>query len=157
MSVVVVGVGSNLGAREALIRGAGALLSARGGIEVRGVSEIYETEPLGPPQPRYLNAAFRMEPTLAPAELLHVLLRTERRLGRRRVPDERWGQTVNAVLSLEPGAGVTDDELVAHARTQIAAYKTPKRIFRVDSILRGPNGKPDYQWARKTAEESVGS
>ncbi len=73
------------------------------------------------------------------------------------LPDERWGQTVNAVLSLEPGAGVTDDELVAHARTQIAAYKTPKRIFRVDSILRGPNGKPDYQWARKTAEESVGS
>ena len=63
MSVVVVGVGSNLGAREALIRGAGALLNARGGIEVRGVSEIYETEPLGPPQPRYLNAAFRLETT----------------------------------------------------------------------------------------------
>jgi 2-amino-4-hydroxy-6-hydroxymethyldihydropteridine diphosphokinase len=91
VSVVVVGVGSNLGAREALIRGAGALLNARGGIEVREVSEIYETEPLGPPQPRYLNAAFRLETTLAPAELLRVLLRTERRLGRRRVPDERWG------------------------------------------------------------------
>ena len=73
------------------------------------------------------------------------------------LPDERWGQTVNAVLSLEPGADVADDDLVAHARTQIAAYKTPKRIFRVDSIMRGPNGKPDYQWAQKTAEELAAS
>ncbi|TNF60985.1 MAG: 2-amino-4-hydroxy-6-hydroxymethyldihydropteridine diphosphokinase [Deltaproteobacteria bacterium] len=91
MSVVVVGVGANLGAREASIRSAHALLSARERIEVGKVSEIYETEPLGPPQPRYLNAAFRLETTLCPRELLHVLLRTERRLGRRRVPDERWG------------------------------------------------------------------
>ncbi|MGB1654795.1 MAG: AMP-binding enzyme, partial [Acidimicrobiales bacterium] len=68
------------------------------------------------------------------------------------LPDERWGQTVTAVLSLEPDADVTDDELVAHARNQIAAYKTPKRILRVDAVVRGPNGKPDYQWARTTAE-----
>lgn len=72
------------------------------------------------------------------------------------LPDERWGQTVNAVLSIEPGATPTDDDLIAHARTKIAAYKTPKRIFRVDSILRGPNGKPDYQWAKKTAENLAG-
>ncbi len=91
MNVVVVGVGSNLGAREASIRCASVLLNAREGIEVREVSTIYETEPLGPPQPRYLNAAFRLETTLAPPELLSVLLRTERRLSRHRVPDERWG------------------------------------------------------------------
>ena len=91
MSIVVVGVGSNLGAREASIRGACALLDAREEIEVRGVSAIYETEPVGPPQPRYLNAAFRLETTLSSPELLRVLLRTERRLGRHRVPDQRWG------------------------------------------------------------------
>jgi len=91
VNVVVVGVGSNLGAREASIRAACALLSAREGIVVREVSKIYETEPLGPPQPRYLNAAFRVETLLTPPELLRVLLRTERRLGRHRVPDERWG------------------------------------------------------------------
>ncbi len=88
---MVVGVGSNLGAREASIRCARVLLDAREGIDVRQISEIYETEPLGPPQPRYLNAAFRLETTLSPSELLSVLLRTERRLGRHRVPDERWG------------------------------------------------------------------
>ena len=91
MSVVVVGVGSNLGAREAAIRCARVLLNAREGIEVRDVSKIYETEPLGPPQPRYLNAAFRLETMLPPPELLGTLLRTERRLGRHRARNERWG------------------------------------------------------------------
>lgn len=91
MSAVVIGVGSNLGAREASIRTASALLDARDGIEVTAVSKIRETDPLGPPQPRYLNAAFRLETSLSPRQLLRVLLRTERRLGRRRVPDERWG------------------------------------------------------------------
>jgi 2-amino-4-hydroxy-6-hydroxymethyldihydropteridine diphosphokinase len=91
MSVVVVGVGSNLGAREASIRAAEVLLASREGIDVQRVSEIYETDPLGPPQPRYLNAAFRLRTMLSPRELLHVLLRTERRLGRDRMPDERWG------------------------------------------------------------------
>ena len=91
VSVVVVGVGSNLGAREAAIRCARVLLDARDGIEVREVSAIYETDPLGPPQPHYLNAAFRLETTLQPPDLLSVLLRTERRLGRSRVSGERWG------------------------------------------------------------------
>jgi 2-amino-4-hydroxy-6-hydroxymethyldihydropteridine diphosphokinase len=91
MRAVVVGVGSNLGAREAAIRAARALLHARDGIEVTAVSPMYETEPLGPPQPRYLNAAFRLETERSPIELLSVLLRTERRLGRRRDADQRWG------------------------------------------------------------------
>lgn len=91
MNTVVVGVGSNLGAREAAIRAAHALLDARQGIDVRAVSEIYETEALGPPQPRYLNAALRLDTTLSPTELLRILLRTECRLGRRRVAEERWG------------------------------------------------------------------
>ncbi|MDH3484112.1 MAG: 2-amino-4-hydroxy-6-hydroxymethyldihydropteridine diphosphokinase [Myxococcales bacterium] len=85
------GVGSNLGSREASIRAARALLDAREGIEVTAVSPLYETEPLGPPQPPYLNAAFRLETALAPIELLRVLVRTERRLGRDRKNTERWG------------------------------------------------------------------
>ena len=91
MRSVVVGVGSNLGAREAAIHAARDLLHAREGIEVSAVSPIYETEPLGPPQPRYLNAAFRLQTERSPTELLAVLLRTERRLGRRRHADQRWG------------------------------------------------------------------
>ena len=88
---VVVGVGSNLGAREAAIRCARELLDARDRIAVCDTSPIYETEPLGPPQPHYLNAAFRLQTDLSPPKLLQILLRTERRLGRHRSPERRWG------------------------------------------------------------------
>ena len=66
--------------------------------------------------------------------------------------DPRWGQTVNAVVSIADGAEVSDDDLIAHCRTRIAAYKAPKRIFRVEEFVRSPNGKSDYQWAKMTAE-----
>lgn len=91
MRWVVVGVGANLGGREASIRAAAALLGARPGIDVEQISPLYETEPLGPPQPLYLNAAFRLTSALSPPELLDLLLRTERRLRRRRSQNERWG------------------------------------------------------------------
>ncbi|MBW2189269.1 MAG: 2-amino-4-hydroxy-6-hydroxymethyldihydropteridine diphosphokinase [Deltaproteobacteria bacterium] len=120
MSVVVVGVGSNLGAREASIRGARVLLGAREGIEVDEVSAIYETEPLGPPQPPYLNAAFRLRTTLSPPELLRVLLRTERRLARHRVSDERWGpRSIDLdLLWDERGAYESADLRVPHPELQ---------------------------------------
>lgn len=71
------------------------------------------------------------------------------------LPDPRWGQAVNAVVSIEPGVEVSDDELIAHCRTRIAGYKAPKRIVRVDEFVRSPNGKSDYRWAKATAESSV--
>ena len=91
MSIVIVGAGSNLGARESAIVSAAALLHARPGVEVLDVSALYETPPLGPPQSDYLNAAFRVETDLTPPEILDALLRIERRLSRRRRADLRWG------------------------------------------------------------------
>jgi 2-amino-4-hydroxy-6-hydroxymethyldihydropteridine diphosphokinase len=91
MSTAVIGVGANLGSREASIRAAARLLDARPDVAVVDRSPMYETAPLGPEQPDYLNAAFRVETALAPAELLKVLLRTERRLGRVRRAGVRWG------------------------------------------------------------------
>ena len=69
------------------------------------------------------------------------------------LPDERWGQSVTAVVSLVADAHVSDDELISHTRTKIAAYKSPKLILRVDSVHRGANGKADYTWAKRTAED----
>lgn len=87
----MVGVGTNLGAREAAIRGAARLLDARPGIEVVDVSKLYETQPLGPPQGQFLNAAIRVDTDLEPSALLNTVLRIERRLGRTRRADLRWG------------------------------------------------------------------
>jgi 2-amino-4-hydroxy-6-hydroxymethyldihydropteridine diphosphokinase len=86
-----VGLGANLGDREATIRRALELLDARPGIDVAAVSHLRETEPWGYlDQPRFLNGAAALDTTLDPARLLAALLEVERELGRRR-DGERYG------------------------------------------------------------------
>lgn len=57
------------------------------------------------------------------------------------VPDERWGEAVCAVVALRPGANATADELVAHCRSRLAKYKTPKYVVFVDALPRNAAGK----------------
>jgi len=71
-------------------------------------------------------------------------------------PNARWGEQVTALLQLRPGASVGDDEIVAHARTLVADYKTPKAIFVVDQVVRTPVGKADYKWAKEEALRLIG-
>jgi len=85
-----VGIGSNLGDREAHLSRAVELLSAEDGIVVVAVSEVRETAPVGPvPQGPFLNGAVRVETDLSPRELLERLLAVEERMGRLR--RERFG------------------------------------------------------------------
>jgi 2-amino-4-hydroxy-6-hydroxymethyldihydropteridine diphosphokinase len=80
-----VGVGSNLGDREATVRAAIAALPG-----VVAVSTLRETDPVGVvDQPAFLNGAVVLETELPPRELLELLLAVERDLGRER--RERWG------------------------------------------------------------------
>ena len=68
------------------------------------------------------------------------------------LPDEKWGQSVTAVVALAGDDDVTGAaELVAHCKEHLAGYKCPKRIVFVDRVQRGPNGKPDYRWAAEVA------
>jgi fatty-acyl-CoA synthase len=62
-------------------------------------------------------------------------------------PSEQWGQEVVAVVQLEPGAEVSDEQILAAAAERIARYKLPKAIVRVEKVLRSPAGKADYRWA----------
>jgi 2-amino-4-hydroxy-6-hydroxymethyldihydropteridine diphosphokinase len=84
---VVVGLGANLGDRLATLVSAVHSLESAG--RLTAVSKLYETAPIGPPQPGYLNAAARLETTLEPRRLLETLLDVERRHGR--VRGEKWG------------------------------------------------------------------
>lgn len=80
-----IGLGSNLGDREATLRRALELLGEAPGVEVVAVSSFHETEPWGfAEQPRFLNGAAALETTLSPRDLLGLLLDVERRLGRAR-------------------------------------------------------------------------
>ena len=113
-----VGIGSNLGDRESNLTRAIELLSAEDAIEVSGVSEIRETEPVGPvEQGPFLNGAVRLETDLAPRALLGRLLAIEERMGRVRA--ERFGpRTIDLDLLLygdevvdEPGLTVPHPRL----------------------------------------------
>lgn len=88
--LVAVGLGANLGDRAATLRSAVASLRAlaQPGAAVR-VSRLYETEPVGPPQPRYLNAAIRLGIALPFDALLDALLSIEVAHGR--VRRQKWG------------------------------------------------------------------
>ncbi|MDW3215279.1 MAG: AMP-binding protein [Ilumatobacteraceae bacterium] len=59
------------------------------------------------------------------------------------LPDERFGETVCAVVQVRPGASPTADELIEHCRSRLARYKAPRTIVLVDDLMRAPNGKLD--------------
>jgi 2-amino-4-hydroxy-6-hydroxymethyldihydropteridine diphosphokinase len=85
MTLAYIGLGSNLGDRESLIRRAAELIGAT------RLSEVRETEPWGyEPQPRFLNAVAEIETELPPRRLLDHLLDVEARLGRERI-GPKWG------------------------------------------------------------------
>jgi fatty-acyl-CoA synthase len=60
------------------------------------------------------------------------------------VPDERFGETVAAVVEPVAGQAVDAQQVMAHVRGQLARHKAPRHVMPVDSIGRGPNGKADY-------------
>lgn len=84
-----VGVGSNLGDRWARLALAARMLRATPRVALVRASRVWDAAPLGPPQPRYLNAVLELETGLPPRELLAALQRVERAAGRER--RLRWG------------------------------------------------------------------
>ncbi|WP_368570817.1 2-amino-4-hydroxy-6-hydroxymethyldihydropteridine diphosphokinase [Acinetobacter haemolyticus] len=83
-----IGLGSNLGDSQQILRDAVAKLANIG--EVR-VSRLYQSPPMGPQdQPHYLNAVVQLDTTLTPLDLLDQLQQLEQDAGRVRL--RRWGE-----------------------------------------------------------------
>ncbi len=59
------------------------------------------------------------------------------------VPDDRWVQSVKAIVVLRDGTGATGTELIEHCRSQIASFKKPRTVVFVDALPRS-NGAKDY-------------
>jgi 2-amino-4-hydroxy-6-hydroxymethyldihydropteridine diphosphokinase len=117
MAIAFVGIGSNLGDREAHVRRALELLAAEQGIDVVGVSELRETEPVGPvEQGPFVNGAVRLATELSPRQLLERLLAIEQRLGR--VRKERFGPRTIDLDLLVYGDEMIDEPglIVPHPR-----------------------------------------
>jgi 2-amino-4-hydroxy-6-hydroxymethyldihydropteridine diphosphokinase len=114
-----VGLGSNLGDREATLRRAVDALGELPRTEVRRVSTLRDTEPVGiRDQPRFLNGAVELETELSPQELLEGLLAIERSLGRERSGVPPGGpRTIDLDLLLYGDATIAEPGLeVPHPR-----------------------------------------
>ncbi len=91
MAACLISTGANAGDRAGQIGHALRKLDAHGNVQVVRSSRLYETQPMGGPagQAAFLNGAALLQTTLAPAEVLALMLQVETELGRTR--DVRWG------------------------------------------------------------------
>lgn len=113
--VVYLGLGSNLGDRDAHLRAALAALPPA--VQVTRVSSVYDTEPMHvTAQPRFHNIACEAATALSPRELLAYLKRIESELGRQ--PGERYGpRVIDLDILFYDQIVVSDPDLVIpHAR-----------------------------------------
>ena len=125
MTRAYVGLGANLGDREAALRGAVERLVAAPEVEVVAVSSFRETDPVGPvlDQPRFLNGAVALETTLPARVLLELLLRIEREFGRRREGPPGGPRTLDLDLLLYGDERIEEPGLrVPHPRLHERAF-----------------------------------
>jgi 2-amino-4-hydroxy-6-hydroxymethyldihydropteridine diphosphokinase len=118
---VYLGLGSNLGDRATHLRD--ALAALRPGVIVERVSSVYDTAPVHvTDQPRFLNIAVEGSTILSPADLLNLLKRIERTLGR--TPGIRFGPRVIDldILLYDDLVLQTDEITIPHPRMTERAF-----------------------------------
>lgn len=93
MTIVYLGLGSNVGDREKNLQDALNEISSYEGITVRNISSLYETEPVGvKEQPWFLNAVVELETNLPPMEVLGINKAIEKKLHRKET--YKWGPRI---------------------------------------------------------------
>ncbi len=118
------GLGSNLGDRAENLREAVRRLAATPGVTIVAASPVYETDPVGPPQPVYLNAvvAVALAPAIGPRELYRLAKDIERAMGR--TTGEKWGPRIVDIDILLVGEMVLNepDFIVPHPSLEERAF-----------------------------------
>ncbi|MBI4582319.1 MAG: 2-amino-4-hydroxy-6-hydroxymethyldihydropteridine diphosphokinase [Planctomycetes bacterium] len=127
--VAFIGMGANLGHREATIRAALDRLRQAPGVAAVTSSSLHETAAVGGPagQPPYLNGAARIETTLEPEPLLDLLLNIERMLGR--VRREKWGPRIIDLDLL-----LFDDRVIDTPRLTVPHPRLHERRFVLEPL-----------------------
>jgi 2-amino-4-hydroxy-6-hydroxymethyldihydropteridine diphosphokinase len=123
-----VALGANLGDRAAAIARAVEALRATPSVRVVAVSRLWETAPVGPPQPAYLNAALALDTELDALALLARLHAIEGEAGRTRGEERDQPRTLDLDLLLFGGLVIEAAELVVpHPRMH-------KRVFVLEPL-----------------------
>ncbi len=123
MPETILGLGSNMGDRQANLARAAEAVSKLDGTTIKRVSHIYETEPVGvPDQGKFLNCVAAVTTGLKPSELLRGLLGIEKDMGRIRTV--RWGpRAIDIDILLYEGASMRTGELaIPHPRMWQRAF-----------------------------------
>jgi len=118
-----VGLGSNLGDRQAMLDRALGKLKQHEQIDVLARSEVLETEPLTHNgQAKYLNAVTEIRTSLSPSALLRVLQGIETDMGRSR--QEKWGpRSIDLDLLMFGTEIIQSEELtVPHAQMHLRSF-----------------------------------
>jgi acyl-CoA synthetase (AMP-forming)/AMP-acid ligase II len=68
------------------------------------------------------------------------------------VDDERFGQKVVAIASINENQSIDEASLINETREHISGYKLPKKVIFVENVERAPNGKANYKWAKEIAQ-----
>jgi 2-amino-4-hydroxy-6-hydroxymethyldihydropteridine diphosphokinase len=146
-----IGVGSNVGDRAAHVSFAFDALDRSAGIRLVRRSAIHETAPVGPPgQGPYLNAVVELAVSLAPVELLRVLLDIERRCGRDRATEIRFGPRTLDLDILTWGAAAPGG-----ARIDSPGLVVPHPRMHDRPFVLVPLAELDPELARRAASAAV--
>lgn len=133
-------LGSNVGERAATMATALDLM-AEAGVTVRARSSLYETPPWGPvPQGPYLNQVAEVETTLSARDLLALALDTERRLGRDRANEVRFGpRRIDIDILLYGNETIAEPDLeIPHPRLMERAFAlVPLTEIAPDIVIAG--------------------
>ena len=137
-----IGLGSNVGDREATLRRALEFLAAEAGVALSAVSAFRETEPVGYlDQAHFLNAVAAVDTNLAARNLLDRLLGIERSLGRRRDGPRFGPRTVDLDLLLYGDATIEESGLsVPHPRLAERRFVL-EPLAELDPSLKLPDGR----------------
>ncbi|NBD16545.1 MAG: 2-amino-4-hydroxy-6-hydroxymethyldihydropteridine diphosphokinase [Cyanobacteria bacterium] len=117
-----IALGSNLGESQQILEQAIQQLDTHSEVSVSAVSSWYETLPVGPEQPNYLNGCALLTTSLSPGDLLATLLKIENEFGR--VRQERWG-----ARTLDLDILLYDDQVLATEHLQIPHPRMRERAF----------------------------
>ena len=125
-----VGLGSNLGDREATLRAAVGRLGGLPATEVIGVSTFRDTEPVGYlDQPRFLNGVVELQTALSARELLASLLELERDFGRDRAASPHQGPR-----TLDLDLLVYGDQTIEESGLEVPHPRLHERTFVLEPL-----------------------
>lgn len=117
-----IALGSNLGDSYEILEAALKTLAHWPGLCLEAISNYYETEAVGPPQPDYLNVCALLRTKHSPQTLLTLLLEVEKQFGR--VRRERWGPRL-----LDLDLLLYDDQIIDEPNLQVPHPRMHERAF----------------------------